>query len=268
MKHYLGNVKSIKISLNFKLNCNFNSKTGGILFTYFFKFVDSSYDLWKPLYQFKIAILEKFFPDSSYKDILHRKLDISYIKRYQLSHHNKFPPMGNNCMSNVISTILNTPNKNRYDYDFSLYKSYRFSDITKNLLRNYYSDFENYVIRYNLKNLSKKTEFAVINDINEMYLHFNTNGTSSVVNSINISSSSRNNSSSKNVIVKQGASLRSTYMEYIRQSGTNSNTITKSILRNSSLKYTSSSNVIKVLPARPMKNTDSSIELNEKNMCI
>lgn len=210
-------------------------------------------------------MLETFFPESHYKDILHRKLDISYIKQYQREHNNRFPPDSNNCMSNVVSFIFNTTNKYRYDYDYKNYISFRFNDMARNIIRKYDNNFTNITFRFNLKNLSKKTENDIINEMDELYVHFNTySGGSNSNRASRASRASRTRGSSKTNLNRQGVSARSINVPRSRQSSQTN--VTKSILRtSSSLRFASSNTtVIKILPVKPLKQDISVIDLNEK----
>lgn len=141
-------------------------------------------------------MIENFFPGKSYKIILHRKLRIVEIKQYKAEHNNNYPKDNITCIDKVISILFNIPNYNQFDYDYQLYPFFTYHDFSKYIIRKYDKKIENYRIHFRMKHLQNKTTYKVINEIDEMYMNFNSYGLRGISNkSTSTCSSSFTNSS-------------------------------------------------------------------------
>lgn len=148
---------------------------GGITFHQLFNFVDKTYNLWEPLYKFRLVMLDIFFPDKLWKKILDRKLHINEIKEYRQQHDQEFPTHDNSCFSKLLNYLFDIPNPNRYDYDYIKYSSNAtYSDYAKNFIRKYQPNFRNFRIHFKIKHLTHKTNNIVINEMDEDYSKFHT----------------------------------------------------------------------------------------------
>lgn len=121
-------------------------------------------------------MLDIFFPNTSYKIILDRKLNITTIKAYKAENNNKYPPIESSCINKMINSILHKPNPYEYNYDYQLYPNYTYHEFTRDLIRKYDVNFNNYKIHFKMKHLSHRTVNSVINEIDKMYLQFNSYG--------------------------------------------------------------------------------------------
>lgn len=88
---------------------------GKLSFSQFFKFVTQTYELWEPLYLFRVALIMRYFPNNMHLTILERRKNINSIKEYQLRNMNKLPSQS--CNETLISLLCGIPNPNKYDYD-------------------------------------------------------------------------------------------------------------------------------------------------------
>lgn len=95
-------------------NCDYSNK-GYISFRHFLSFVTKSTNMWKPLYSFRLAVIEKFFDKSILYSILNRKMVILSIKKYKFMHNGKFPPEP--CCQRVKHILENRPSNYQFDYE-------------------------------------------------------------------------------------------------------------------------------------------------------
>lgn len=121
-------------------------------------------------------MLDIFFPNESYKIILNRKLNITTIKAYKAENNNKYPPIETTCISRVLNAISRKPSPYEYNYDYQLYPNCTYHEFTRDMIRKYDISFNNYKIHFKMKHLSHRTVNNVINEIDKMYLHFNSYG--------------------------------------------------------------------------------------------
>lgn len=121
-------------------------------------------------------MLNKFFPDNLYKTILDRKRRIVEIKQYKAENNNKFPKDNLSCFRKLENILFDIPNPNKFDYDYQLYPFYTYHDFAKLLIRKYDNKFENYRINFRMKHLQCKTKYKIIDEIDEMYVNFNSYG--------------------------------------------------------------------------------------------
>lgn len=221
-------------------------KNNGITFSQFFKFFDKTYHLWKPLYKFRLKMIETFFPKNSCFTILNRKLHINEIKKYREANRNKFPTTSfntnnnNNSNNNILSIFsccccccCSYNNPNVYDYDYEKYSLYTYHDFAKNLIRKYDNKFNNYTVHFRLKHLNNKTCNIIINEIDKMYAQFNA-----------LNSKGMNQNTSQMSICNSQNSTSSMSFSVVNRS--EHQLLRKSILRESSktrkLKYPKTSN--------------------------
>lgn len=170
----------------------------GLTYNQFFDFFDRSYELWEPLYKFRLRMIGRFFPDNSYLQILNRKKNILAIKEYRCSHNNKFPPKYNSCLDTFLYIFSGYINPNEYHYDYQLYQNYTYTDYTRTMIRKYNCKFNSTKMHFKVKHLKNQTGDVIINQIDEMYINFHTYGMRASNNSLSVFSSGResNNRSS------------------------------------------------------------------------
>lgn len=150
-------------------------KKTGISFEQFFTFFDKTYQLWKPIYSFHLAMLKTFFPNSCFRVILERKKNIQSIKGYQKLNSGNFPvTYSNTCYSRLISRILHKPNPNEYDYDLYLFPYFKYGDFVKVFIGKYKNGYVGTFFHFRLKHLNNVTENYIINEIDQLYVLFDT----------------------------------------------------------------------------------------------
>lgn len=160
----------------FLLSYRKSRKTNGITFAQFFNFFEKTFILWEPLYKFHLSVLQTFFPGDFYKQILNRKLNIDSIKEYKETHNNNFPPVRHQCVDKILFILFDIPNPNVFNYDYQYYQSYKYRDFARNIIKKYKPDIINIKIQFRMNHLNNKTKYLVINNIDKMYISFNTYG--------------------------------------------------------------------------------------------
>lgn len=63
-----------------------------------------------------------------------------------------------------------------FNYDYQYYQSYKYRDFARNIIKKYRPDIMNVKIQFRMNHLNNKTKYLVINDIDKMYISFNTYG--------------------------------------------------------------------------------------------
>lgn len=121
-------------------------------------------------------MLNRFFPDNLYKTILDRKRRIVEIKQYKAENNNKYPKENLSCFGKFANILFDIPNPNQFDYDYQLYPFYTYHDFAKLIIRKYDKKFENYRINFRMRHLQNKTLYKIIDEIDEMYVNFNSYG--------------------------------------------------------------------------------------------
>lgn len=145
-------------------NCDCSNK-GFISFRQFLSFVKKSSKLWKPLYSFRLAIMERFFDKSSVYNILNRKMVLASIKKYRQLNNNKFPPEP--CCQKVKHILENRPSSYQFDYECNDKDSEcNFTVATLN----YITKFNNHFIRDFTGSFSKYMN-TISSDYESIFLH-------------------------------------------------------------------------------------------------
>lgn len=169
-------------------------------------------------------MLETFFPGSSYKPILSRKLNIDSIKDYQENHNNKFPPDSNSCFKQFFSFLFNTPNLNIYNYDYQYYQIFTYRDFARNIIKKYRSQVLIVTKQFRIHHLNHETKYKIIDEIDKMYIAFNSYRMKGA--DISSANSSRRNSLNSSLSLTKNSFTKSSHCNY-----------KGSILRDCSLKF-------------------------------
>lgn len=143
-----------------------------------------------------MRMINRFFPDSSYLQILNRKKNILVIKEYRFAHNNKFPPKYSSCLDTFLYIFSGHANPNEYHYDYQLYQNYTFNDYTRTMIRKYNCKFNNTKMHFKLKHLKNQTGDVIINQIDEMYINFHSYGMKGSKDSLSVLSSGRESNTS------------------------------------------------------------------------
>lgn len=160
-------IKEYIINLFNKLDLNSDGKLN---FHQFCNFACQTTSLWVQLYLFRVKLLEKFFPNESWRIIFERKRQITVIKDYQKVHNGKLPKQS--CGTIVKNTITGNPHMYRYDYDEEV-NHCSFYEFTFGMIRLYKTDFKPiHRENFNLKCLGTFNFFPTIAEIDRYYLLF------------------------------------------------------------------------------------------------
>lgn len=141
----------------------------------FFKYSESVFYLFEPLYQFRTIFINYFYPKNSYRVILNRRKDINMIKTYRIYHENEFPPPPQpiNCRESLINFIRPAQNPYKYDYECDI-EAIPYFELTKIIILKYNSNYNaaNKKENFTMRRLDDHTDYAVITEINGYFAKY------------------------------------------------------------------------------------------------
>lgn len=144
---------------------------GKLNFHQFCNFAAQTTPLWVELYFFRVKLLNKLFPNESWRIILDRKRQITVIKDYQKVHNGKFPKQP--CFIMMKNLLTGSPHLYRYDYGEDCNSHISFYEFTYDMIHLYKHDFKPvYRENFNLKCLGTFNFLPTIAEIDRYYLMF------------------------------------------------------------------------------------------------
>lgn len=140
----------------------------------FFNFVSRTAILWKPLYYFRITLLEIFFPDGNYANIFTRKLNLKTTVDYMINHNGDLPSQG--CKEWLMRKLKGMPHPLKCDYSEDLSRnsnnrpSIMFSDLTEIFIKLYSHDYTLAHESFSSKHLKSFTTTETLSNIDYFYV--------------------------------------------------------------------------------------------------
>lgn len=92
-----------------------NNNDGYLSISQFFTFVSKTNELWMPLCEFRLSLINHFFPHNLAINILERRASIYAIREYKIINNGAYPDTS--CMEQIKEILFGIPNKYKYDYD-------------------------------------------------------------------------------------------------------------------------------------------------------
>lgn len=133
----------------------------------FFNFISKTFQIWEPLYLFRVNLIKMMFKKDEFIDILERRLNIVNIKQ-KIATSNKYEP--ESCMTFIKRIIKRKPHKSHFDYDCDGVLS--FSSLTLLFIRKYIPDFIIKPETFAMKHLGQYKEFILISEIDKYYIKY------------------------------------------------------------------------------------------------
>lgn len=141
---------------------------GCISVKFFYLFICKFIIICEPLYMFRIALINRYFPGERVEIILNRKMNIQRIKSYQQINHS-YPSEG--CIKKFYRLLKGDPPIFRYDYTSEI-GEINYSDIVTSFIQKYKPSYIFIKEPFSLKYLTIKSPYKMIDRINNFFLSF------------------------------------------------------------------------------------------------
>lgn len=150
---------------------------GFISISQFFQFVSKTNELFMPICEFRLSLINHFFPHNLAINILHRRSQVYKIREYKIMNNGAYP--NTSCMEQIMELLFGFPNKYKFDYDpnenISIY------DITRTMILKYKKDA--FIINNSQrllcakKQIGKVIDLPKIRELDQIFASFGYNST-------------------------------------------------------------------------------------------
>lgn len=147
---------------------NYRNDDGCISVKFFYLFICKSIIICEPLYRFRIALINRYFPGDGVEILLNRKKNIQKIKSYQQVNHS-YPSEG--CFKKCNRLIKGDPPIYRYDYTSEI-GEINYTDIVISFIQKYKPSYILIKEPFSLKYLTIKSPYKMIDKINRYFMLF------------------------------------------------------------------------------------------------
>lgn len=113
-----------------------SNNDGFISLPQFFTFVSKTNELFMPICDFRLSLINHFFPHDMAMNILMRRAYIHTIREYKIMHNGALPDLS--CKDQIYGVLFSVPNKYQFDYDPN--ENISIFDITRMMIMRYKKD--------------------------------------------------------------------------------------------------------------------------------